>query len=125
MPRAATTLDPFNAVAEPKRRQVLDLLADREWPVNDLVSTLGWPQPQVSKHLGVLKQVGLVNVRRNGRQQMYTLNAGQLRPIHDWVRTFERFWTHQLQRIKAIAEAKAKEARASNSSQQKPPQNKE
>jgi DNA-binding transcriptional ArsR family regulator len=118
MARAATTLDPFNAVAEPKRRQVLDLLGDREWPVNDLVSTLGWPQPQVSKHLGVLRQVGLVNARRDGRKQMYTVNAGQLKPIHDWVRTFERFWNHQLQRIKAVAEAKAK---AANVPQQKTP----
>ena len=125
MARAPTTLDAFNAVAEPKRRRVLDVLAGREMPVNDIVSTLGWPQPVVSKHLGVLRQVGLVDVRRSGRKQMYTLNAGQLRPIHEWVRTFERFWSHQLQRIKATAEAKAKAANASNSSQQKSTNNKE
>lgn len=108
MARAPTTLDPFNAVAEPKRRQVLDVLAGGEMQVNGIVTTLGWPQPQVSKHLGVLRQVGLVDVRREGRKQMYKLNAGNLRPIHDWVKTYERFWTHQLQRIKAVAEAKAK-----------------
>jgi DNA-binding transcriptional ArsR family regulator len=108
MARAATTLDPFNAIAEPKRRRVLDILAGGEHPVNDLVSLLGWRQPQVSKHLGVLRQVGLVDVRRDGRQQFYKLNAGSLKPIHDWVKTYERFWTGQLQRIKAAAEAKAK-----------------
>src|SRR5271168_4088842 len=108
MARAPTTLDPFNAVAEPKRRQVLDLLMDGECPVNDIVLKLGWPQPQVSKHLGVLRQVGLVNVRRAGRQQFYKLNAGRLKPIHDWVKTYERFWGHHLQGIKAAAEARAR-----------------
>jgi DNA-binding transcriptional ArsR family regulator len=111
MPRAATTLDTFNAIAEPKRRKVLDILADGERPVNDLVSLLGWRQPQVSKHLSVLRQVGLVDVRRDGRQQVYKLNAGGLKPIHDWVKTYERFWSQQLQRIKATAEARAKAAR--------------
>lgn len=110
MPRAHTTLDSFNAVAEPKRRQVLDVLAAGERPVNDLVESLGWPQPQVSKHLGVLKKVGLVSVRRVGRQRVYRLNGEQLKPIHDWVKTFERFWTHQLDRIKARAEKKARES---------------
>jgi DNA-binding transcriptional ArsR family regulator len=108
MARTATILDSFNAIAEPKRRRVLDILADGEHPVNDLVSLLGWRQPQVSKHLGVLRQVGLVDVRRDGRQQFYKLNAGQLKPVHDWVKTYERFWTDQLQRIKAAAEAKVK-----------------
>lgn len=108
MARAPTTLDPFNAIAEPKRRRVLDILGDGEWPVNDIVSTLGWPQPQVSKHLGVLRQVGLVDVRRDGRRQIYKLNAGRLKPVHDWVKTYERFWTGHLQRIKDAAEAKAK-----------------
>lgn len=108
MARAPTTLDPFNAVAEPKRRQVLDVLSRGELPVNDLVGILGWHQPQVSKHLGVLRQVGLVDVRRDGRRQFYTLNAGRLRPIHDWVKTFEKFWSQHLQAIKALAEAKAK-----------------
>jgi DNA-binding transcriptional ArsR family regulator len=110
MPRAPTTLDPFNAVAEPKRRRVLDVLAEGERPVNDIVASLGWPQPQVSKHLGVLKKVGLVSERRKGRQRLYRLNAGQLKPIHDWVKTFERFWKHQLDRIKERAEEMAKKS---------------
>src|ERR1700682_1667102 len=100
MPRARTTLDSFNAIAEPKRRQVLDLLAKGEQPVNDLVQSLGWPQPQVSKHLGVLRKVGLVNERRAGRQRVYSLNCERLKPIYDWVKSFERFWVHQLDRIK-------------------------
>jgi DNA-binding transcriptional ArsR family regulator len=108
MARAATTLDSFNAVAEPRRRRILDVLADSEWAVNEIVLKLGWPQPQVSKHLGVLRQVGLVDVRRDGRQQLYKLNANRLKPIHDWVKTYERFWNQHLQRIKAVAEAKAK-----------------
>jgi DNA-binding transcriptional ArsR family regulator len=109
MARAPTTLDPFNAIAEKKRRQVLDALADGERPVNDLVASLGWSQPQVSKHLHVLKKVGLVSVRRVSRQRMYKLNAEQLKAIHDWVKTFERFWQHQLDRVKERAEAKAKQ----------------
>jgi DNA-binding transcriptional ArsR family regulator len=108
MARAPTTFDPFNAVAEPKRRQVMDLLMHGERPVNDIVVRLGWSQPQVSKHLGVLRQVGLVNVRREGRQQFYTLNAAPLKPIHEWVRSYERFWAHHLHRIKDAAEARAK-----------------
>jgi len=108
MARAATTFDPFNAVAEPRRRQVLDVLATGERPVNDMVALLGWPQPVVSKHLGVLRQVGLVSVRRNGRSRVYRLNSEPLRPIHDWVATYERFWKHQLDRIKERAEQKAK-----------------
>jgi DNA-binding transcriptional ArsR family regulator len=112
MPRAATTLDPFNAVAEPRRRQVLDLLASGERPVNDMVLWLGWSQPQVSKHLGVLRQVGLVNVRREGRQRVYSLNADPLKPIHDWVKSYERFWMHQLSRIKARAEEKVKQSKS-------------
>jgi len=122
MARAPTTTDPFNAIAEPKRRKVLDFLARGECAVNDLVVALRWPQPQVSKHLGVLREVGLVNVRRQGRQQMYTLNADGLKPIHDWVKTYERFWSHHLSRIKAAAEAKAKQIAASptQSSTRKP-----
>jgi len=106
MPRALATLDAFNAVAEPRRRQVLDLLARGEHPVNDLVRTLGWPQPQVSKHLSVLKKVGLVEVRQMGRQRVYALNARQLQPIHEWVQSFAHFWQHQLDRIKRRAEGK-------------------
>lgn len=109
MPRAATTLDPFNAVAEPKRRQVLETLADGEMPVSDLVGRLGWPQPMVSKHLGVLKEVGLVSARRDGRQRLYRVNGEKLKTIHDWTRLFERFWAHQLLRIKERAERKHKE----------------
>ena len=111
MPRAPTTLDPFNAVAEPKRRLVLDVLTKGERPVNDIVASLGWPQPQVSKHLGVLKKVGLVTERRAGRQRLYRLNGERLRPIHDWVKAFERYWEHQLERIKARAEQKLRESK--------------
>jgi DNA-binding transcriptional ArsR family regulator len=110
MARSATTSDAFNAVAEPRRRQVLDILAKGERPVNELVESLGLRQPQVSKHLGVLKKVGLVSERRVGRQRVYQMNAEQLKPIHDWVKMFERFWTHQLDRIKERAEQKAKKA---------------
>ena len=104
MPRAATTLDPFNAIAEPKRRQVLETLAHGEMPVTELVGRLGWPQPMVSKHLGVLKEVGLVTARRDGRQRLYQINGEKLKTIHDWARMFERFWAHQLLRIKEQAE---------------------
>ena len=110
MPRAPTTLDPFNAVAEPKRRRVLEVLAEGERPVNDLVESLQWPQPQVSKHLGVLKKVGLVSVRQVGRQRFYRLNGQLLKPIHEWVKTFEKFWRRQLERIKARAEQKARQS---------------
>lgn len=108
MPRAATTLDPFNAVAEPKRRQMLETLAHAEMPVTELVGRLGWPQPMVSKHLGVLKEVGLVTARRDGRQRLYQVNGEKLKTIHDWAKMFERFWAHQLLRIKEQAERKHK-----------------
>ena len=108
MPRAATTLDPFNAVAEPKRRQVLETLAQGEMAVNDLVGRLGWPQPMVSKHLGVLKEVGLVDSRNQGRQRLYRVNGEKLKTIHDWAKMFERFWAHQLLRIKEQAEREHK-----------------
>ena len=108
MPRAATTLDPFNAVAEPKRRQVLETLAVGEMAVNDLVGRLGWPQPMVSKHLGVLKEVGLVDSRNQGRQRLYRVNGEKLKTIHDWAKMFERFWAHQLLRIKEQAEREHK-----------------
>ena len=112
MARSPTTTDAFNAIAEPRRRQVLDVLARGARPVNDLVEALGWPQPQVSKHLGVLRKVGLVTEQRDGRQRIYTLNAEQLRPVHEWVRSFERFWKHQLDRIKERAEEKMKSMHA-------------
>ena len=95
MARAATTTDAFNAVAEPRRREILDLLAGGERPVNDLVALLGMAQPQVSKHLRVLREVGLVDVRDHGRQRMYRLNGEPLKPIHDWVKNYERTWNER------------------------------
>jgi DNA-binding transcriptional ArsR family regulator len=93
MARAATTTDAFNAVAEPRRRQILDALASGERPVNDLVALLGLAQPQVSKHLRVLRQVGLVDVRDEGRQRLYRLNGRRLKPIYDWVKGYEQTWS--------------------------------
>ena len=111
MARAPTTADPFNAVAEPRRRQILDLLAAGERPVGDLVAALGLAQPQVSKHLRVLKQVGLVGVRRAGRRRLYRLNAGRLRPIHDWVKSFEQFWNESFDRLDEYLKELQKEKR--------------
>jgi len=102
MARRPTTHDPFNAVAEPKRRQVLEALGAQELSVNEIVKKLGWNQPMVSKHLGVLKQVGLVSERRVGRQRMYRVNAEQLRPIFDWVAPFERFWSESYERLDEV-----------------------
>jgi DNA-binding transcriptional ArsR family regulator len=121
MARAPTTSDAFNAVAEPRRRQILNLLALGEKPVNDMVASLGLGQPQVSKHLRVLREVGLVSVRGSGQQRLYKLKADRLKAIHDWVRTFEPFWDQQLDRIKERAERKAKErsARHDNSAREK------
>jgi DNA-binding transcriptional ArsR family regulator len=99
MARSPTTSDAFHAVAEPRRRQILDLLARGERPVNDVVESLGLAQPQVSKHLKVLKKVGLVRVRRSGRQRLYKLNAEPLKPIHDWVKSFEQFWDESFDRL--------------------------
>jgi DNA-binding transcriptional ArsR family regulator len=99
MARSPTTSDAFNAIAEPRRRQILDLLAKGERPVNDVVAQLGLTQPQASKHLKVLKEVGLVTVRDAGRQRVYRLNAERLKPVHDWVKTFERFWKERLDRL--------------------------
>lgn len=111
MPRAATTSDVFNAVAEARRRDILNLLALNERPVGDIVESLGLEQPSVSKHLRVLRDVGLVHVRRNGRQMLYRTNVNAIRPLHEWTSTFERFWRHQLNRIKTRAEAKMAEER--------------
>jgi DNA-binding transcriptional ArsR family regulator len=97
MARAATTADAFNAVAEPRRREILDLLAQSERPVNELVELLDLAQPQVSKHLRVLREVGLVEVRERGRQRMYRLNGEPLKPIHDWVKNYERSWTERFE----------------------------
>jgi DNA-binding transcriptional ArsR family regulator len=109
MARAATTADTFNAVAEPRRRQILDLLAAGERPVNDLVRTLGVAQPQVSKHLRVLREVGAVDVRDQGRQRLYRLNGAALRPIHDWVKPYERFWSERFERLDAVLDELKKE----------------
>jgi DNA-binding transcriptional ArsR family regulator len=106
MPRAATTSDAFNAVAEPRRREILNYLALSERPVGEIVSALGLEQPSVSKHLRVLLDVGLVHVRRDGRRMFYRTNADAIRPLHEWAGTFERFWKHQLNRVKDRAEAK-------------------
>src|SRR5260221_609168 len=111
MARAATTSDAFNAVAEPRRREILNFLALQERPVGDIVATLGLGQPSVSKHLRVLRNVGLVHVRRNGRQKLYRTNAEAIRPLHEWTRTFERYWRNQLNRVKERAEAKMKQIR--------------
>jgi DNA-binding transcriptional ArsR family regulator len=106
MARAATTSDVFNAVAEPRRRQILTLLVAAEHPVGEIVAILQIDQPSVSKHLRVLRDVGLVGVRRNGRHKLYRTNAEAIRPLHDWAATFERYWSHQLLRIKERAEGK-------------------
>jgi DNA-binding transcriptional ArsR family regulator len=102
MARTATTADAFNAVAEARRRQILDVLATGERGVNDLVALLGLPQPLVSKHLRVLREVGLVEVREQGRERLYRLNAEALRPISDWVKNYERLWTQRLDRLDAV-----------------------
>jgi DNA-binding transcriptional ArsR family regulator len=106
MPRAATTSDAFNAVAEPRRRQILSYLALRERPVGDIVETLSLDQPSVSKHLRVLRRVGLVRVRCEGRHKFYRTNAEAIRPLHEWAGTFERYWQHQLLSVKKRAEEK-------------------
>ena len=104
MARAATTTDAFNAVAEPRRRQILDALAAGERPVNDLVTALDMAQPLVSKHLRVLREVGLVEVRDEGRQRLYRLNAGPLQSIYDWVKNYEQQWTARFERLDALLE---------------------
>jgi DNA-binding transcriptional ArsR family regulator len=102
MARAATTTDAFNAIAEPRRRQILDALAGGERPVNDLVRLLGLAQPQVSKHLRVLREVGAVDVRDQGRQRLYRLNGHALKPIHDWVANYERSWSERLDQLDVV-----------------------
>jgi DNA-binding transcriptional ArsR family regulator len=104
MARAATTTDAFNAVAEPRRRQILDALAGGERPVNELVRLLGLPQPQVSKHLRVLREVGAVDVRDEGRQRLYRLNGEALKPIHDWVKNYERTWSERFDALDIVLE---------------------
>lgn len=126
MARAPTTVDAFAAIAEPRRREILGLLAsgDRgggsqdggEWDVSWLVERLGWPQPQVSKHLGVLREVGLVNVVKRGKRRMYSLNGEELKPVYEWVKSYERFWDHQLRRIRDRAEQMERESKANERS---------
>ncbi|MCI0363240.1 MAG: metalloregulator ArsR/SmtB family transcription factor [Phycisphaerales bacterium] len=121
MPRAATTADVFNAIAESRRRQIIDLLATRgaDFAVSELVDALRIPQPAVSKHLGVLRTVGIVSVTGAGQRRLYRLNPKELKRVHDWVKTYERFWTHQLGRIKQRAERTAKERSESQPQQRK------
>ena len=114
MARAATNSDAFNAVAEPRRRDILVFLADRERPVTDIVEALEMQQPSVSKHLRVLREVGLVRMRREGRRKLYRTNAAAIRPLHEWAGEFERFWRHTLCRVKDRAEAKMAEAGATS-----------
>jgi DNA-binding transcriptional ArsR family regulator len=111
MARAATTADVFNAIAEPRRREIIGVLVDgQEHAVGDVMRLVRLPQPAVSKHLGVLRRVGVVTVVKRGQHRMYRLNAAELKPVHDWVKTFEKYWTHQISRIKERAEQKAAEA---------------
>jgi DNA-binding transcriptional ArsR family regulator len=114
MARSPTTSDAFNAIAEPKRREIIGALAkgDGDRDVTWLVEQLGWPQPQVSKHLGVLRKVGLVSVVREGKHRLYRLNGEELRTVYDWVKAYERFWDHQLQRIKERAEQMERESKS-------------
>jgi DNA-binding transcriptional ArsR family regulator len=104
MARAATTTDAFNAIAEPRRRQIVDALATGERSVNDLVDALGFAQPQVSKHLRVLREVDVVSVRENGRQRLYRLNGVALKPIHDWVKAHERLWGDRFDELDLVLE---------------------
>jgi DNA-binding transcriptional ArsR family regulator len=105
MPRAAATSDAFNAIAEPRRREILDYLAAEEHAVGEIADALGLGQPSVSKHLQVLRDVGLVDSRRDGKRTLYRTNADGIRPLHEWTGTFQRYWSHQLTRIKQRAEA--------------------
>ena len=102
MARKATTHDPFNAIAEPRRRRLLEVLGEKEMPVNEIVEKVGWSQPTVSKHLGVLKQVGLVKERREGRQRLYRVDAGRLKPIYDWVAPFQEYWSEKFDRLDEV-----------------------
>jgi len=111
MARAATTSDAFNAIAEPRRREILSYLATHERPVGEIVSALRIDQPSVSKHLGVLRKVGLVRMRCDGRHKYYRTNAAAIKPMHDWASEFEKFWQHQLVRVKERAEQKANQGK--------------
>ena len=115
MARAATTADAFNAVAEPRRRQILDALVDGERPVNELVHVLGLAQPQVSKHLRVLREVGAVDVRDEGRQRLYRLNGDALKPIHDWVKNYERTWSERFEALDTVLDELKQEEQGDDS----------
>lgn len=115
MARAATTTDVFNAVAEPRRREILSFLADSEKPVGKIVAALAMDQPSVSKHLAVLREVGLVQVRQIGRSRLYRADADRIRPLYDFAKTFEKYWTHQLLRVKERAEGKEKTSKGEKS----------
>jgi len=107
MVRLATTTDVFSAIAEPRRREIIELLGDGDaWSVGDLVDRVRLAQPTVSKHLGVLRTVGIVSVSKAGQRRLYRLNAMPLKSVHDWVSAYERYWAHQIDRIRARAEAK-------------------
>jgi DNA-binding transcriptional ArsR family regulator len=116
MARASTTSDAFNAVAEPRRREILSYLAGAERPVGEIVAALGLEQPSVSKHLRVLRDVGLVRMRCQGRQKLYRTDAEAIRPLHEWAGTFERYWQHQLNRVKELAEATVRQGSTDSNS---------
>lgn len=122
MARAATTTDVFNAIAEPRRRQIIDALGHGAHAVGELVSSLQMGQPTVSKHLGVLRKVGVVSVSRQGKRRLYQLNPRALKPVGDWVKTYERFWSNQFDRIKELAEQKARERAARQGRQSSDPE---
>jgi len=110
MARIPTTHDPFNAVAEPKRRKIIEVMGQKELSVNEIIDLLGWPQPMVSKHLAVLKKVGLVREHRAGRQRLYRVDAEKLKPIYDWVTPFERYWSESYDRLdEVLSEIQKKE----------------
>ena len=110
MPRTANPTDVFSAIAEPRRREVIAVLSDgQEYGVNEIVVRMKMAQPSVSKHLGALRKAGVVTVVKRGQHRMYRLNAEGLKPVHDWVKVFERYWTHQIDQIKQRAERKALE----------------
>ncbi len=120
MSRAATTTDAFNAIAEPRRREIIAVLVDgRAHAVGEVVERLRMRQPAVSKHLGVLRKVGIVSVSKHGQLRLYRLNAKELKPVYDWVKTYERYWSHQLDRIKERAERKMTERSARESERAK------
>jgi DNA-binding transcriptional ArsR family regulator len=125
MARASTTSDAFNAVAEPRRREILNYLAAAERPVQEIVAALGLEQPSVSKHLRVLRNVGLVRMRCNGRHKLYRTNAEAIRPLHQWAGTFERYWQHQLNRVKELAEATVRQSSPDSNSPNPNPNPKE